>query len=141
MKKKAIFCRQLLHDKDEIIEYETGLSALNKIGLVSQIPKRICMASNLHQKRVPEGIQVEVRKPPAMVGGNNYQPLPRTAHKETKKYLTITAIKGTIISIDPATPMAVYDSYAQPGGAFHFEEVYKFSFPIYAGNGVCLSKR
>ena len=87
------------------------------------------MASNLHQKRVPEGIQVEVRKPPAMVGGNNYQPLPRTAHKETKKYLTITAIKGTIISIDPATPMAVYDSYAQPGGAFHFEEVYKFSFP------------
>lgn len=83
------------------------------------------------KKRVPEGIQVEVRKPPAMVDGNNYQPLPRTAHKETKKYLTITAIKGTIISIDPATPMAVYDSYAQPGGAFHFEEVYKFSFPIY----------
>ena len=65
--KDDLFCRQLLQDKDKIIGYETGLSALNRLGLVSQMPKKICIASNLHQKRVPEGIQVEVRKPPIAV--------------------------------------------------------------------------
>ncbi len=71
--KDDLFCRQLLQDKDKIIGYETGLSALNRLGLVSQMPKKICIASNLHQKRVPEGIQVEVRKPPIAVNSENYR--------------------------------------------------------------------
>ena len=71
--KDDLFCRQLLQDKDKIIGYETGLSALNRFGLVSQMPKKICIASNLHQKRVPEGIQVEVRKPPIAVNSDNYR--------------------------------------------------------------------
>lgn len=49
--KDDLFCRQLLQDKDKIIGYETGLSALNRLGLVSQMPKKICIASNLHQKK------------------------------------------------------------------------------------------
>ncbi len=68
-----LFCKQLLQDKDKIIGYETGLSALNRFGLVSQMPKKICIASNLYQKRVPEGIQVEVRKPPIAVNSDNYR--------------------------------------------------------------------
>ena len=71
--KDDLFCRQLLQDKDKIIGYETGLSALNRLGLVSQMPKKICIASNLNQKRVPEGIQVEVRKPPIAVNSENYR--------------------------------------------------------------------
>ena len=70
--KDDLFCRQLLQNKDNIIGYETGLSALNRLGLISQMPKKICIASNLHQKRVPEGIQVEVRKPPVTVNSENY---------------------------------------------------------------------
>ena len=70
--KDDLFCRQLLQNKDNIIGYETGLSALNRLGLISQMPKKICIASNLHQKRVPEGIQIEVRKPPVIVNSENY---------------------------------------------------------------------
>lgn len=71
--KAELFCRQLLQDKGEVIGYETGFSALNRMGLVSQMPKNRCIASNLHQKRVPEGIQVEIRKPPVTVNKENYQ--------------------------------------------------------------------
>ena len=38
--KKTLFCKQLLRKENEIIGYETGLSALNRIGLVSQMPKK-----------------------------------------------------------------------------------------------------
>ena len=71
--KDDLFCKQLLQDKDKIIGYETGLSALNRFGLFSQMHKKICIASNLLQKRVPEGIQVEVRKPPIAVNSENYR--------------------------------------------------------------------
>src|SRR5699024_378235 len=40
--KDDLFCRQLLQNKDNIIGYETGLSALNRLGLISQMPKKIC---------------------------------------------------------------------------------------------------
>ena len=49
------------------------MSALNRFGLVSQVPKNICIASNLYQKRVPEGIQVELRKPLIAVNSKNYR--------------------------------------------------------------------
>ncbi len=71
--KDDLFYKQLLQDEDKIIGYETGLSALNRFGLVSQVPKKICVASNLYQKRVPEGIQLELRKPPIAVNSKNYR--------------------------------------------------------------------
>ena len=36
--KETLFCKQLLRNENEVIGYETGLSALNRIGLVSQMP-------------------------------------------------------------------------------------------------------
>ena len=38
--KDDLFCRQLLQNKDNIIGYETGFSALNRLGLISQMPKK-----------------------------------------------------------------------------------------------------
>lgn len=72
LSKEALFCRQLLYDGDEVIGYETGLSALNRLGLTSQMPKKKCIATNLYTKRVPAGVQVEIRKPSANINRANY---------------------------------------------------------------------
>lgn len=71
--KETLFCKQLLRKENEIIGYETGLSALNRIGLVSQMPKRRCIATNLHTKRIPEGMQIEIRKPLIVVNSDNFR--------------------------------------------------------------------
>ena len=71
--KKYFFCKQLLRDENEVIGYETGLSALNRIGLVSQMPKKRCIATNLHTKRIPKGMQIEIRKPPIRVNADNFR--------------------------------------------------------------------
>lgn len=71
--KEILFCRQLIKDENHVIGYETGLSVLNQIGLVSQMPKKRYIATNRHIRRVPEGIQVEIRKPPIMVTAENYR--------------------------------------------------------------------
>lgn len=71
--KEDLFYRQLLYDGDEIIGYETGLSLLNRLGLVSQMPKRRCVATNRYGKRVPGGIQIEIRKPVRKVDHTNYR--------------------------------------------------------------------
>lgn len=71
--KETLFSKQLLKDENDIIGYETGLSALNKIGLVSQMPNRRYIATNLHTKHVPEGIQIEIRKPRTMINAANYR--------------------------------------------------------------------
>lgn len=46
---------------------------LNRLGLVSQIPKRKCIATNLYTKRAPAGIQVEIRRPSVNVSRSNYR--------------------------------------------------------------------
>ncbi len=71
--KEILFCRQLLYDEDDVIGYETGLSVLNHLGLVSQMPKKKCIATNLYTKRVPAGMQVEIRKPPVNINRTNYR--------------------------------------------------------------------
>lgn len=71
--KETLFCRQLLYDEDDVIGYETGLSALNRLGLASQMPRRKCIATNRYTKRVPAGVQVEIRKPSANVNRANYR--------------------------------------------------------------------
>ncbi len=71
--KEILFCRQLLYDEDDVIGYETGLSVLNHLGLVSQMPKKKCIATNLYTKRVPAGMQVEIRKPPVNITRTNYR--------------------------------------------------------------------
>lgn len=71
--KETLFCKQLLRNENEVIGYETGLSALNRIGLVSQMPKNRCIATNLHTKRVPKGMKIEIRKPPVFVNTENFR--------------------------------------------------------------------
>lgn len=71
--KELLFCRQLVRDETGVIGYETGLSALNKMGLVSQMPKHRCIATNLHTKKVPSDIQIEIHKPAALVTNANYR--------------------------------------------------------------------
>ena len=71
--KETLFCKQLLRNENEVIGYETGLSALNRIGLVSQMPQKRCIATNLHMKRIPKGMQIEIRKPPIRVNADNFR--------------------------------------------------------------------
>ncbi len=71
--KENLFYRQLLYDGDEVVGYETGLSFLNRLGLVSQMPKRRCVATNRYGRRVPGGIQIEVRKPAVRIDRSNYR--------------------------------------------------------------------
>ena len=71
--KETLFCKQLLRNENEVIGYETGLSALNRIGLVSQMPKKRCIATNLHMNRIPKGMQIEIRKPPIIVNADNFR--------------------------------------------------------------------
>ena len=37
------------------------------------MPKKKCIATNLHTKRVPTGIQVEIRRPPVDIDRFNYR--------------------------------------------------------------------
>lgn len=70
--RESLFCKQLLYDADDVIGYETGLSVLNRIGLVSQMPRRKYIATNLYMKRIPADVQIEVRKPAVKVDSTNY---------------------------------------------------------------------
>lgn len=52
--KETLFCKQLLRKENEIIGYETGLSALNRIGLVSQMPKGDALQPTCIQNEFPK---------------------------------------------------------------------------------------
>lgn len=71
--RKVLFCKRLLYEANRVIGYETGPSAMNRLGLVSQMPKRTYIATNLYKKKVPADILIEIRKPPAVVNETNYK--------------------------------------------------------------------
>jgi len=71
--KEILYCKQLLRDNTGIIGYETGLSILNKIGLVTQIPKRRYIATNLYTKKVPDEYQIEIKKPTIQIDEGNFR--------------------------------------------------------------------
>ncbi len=71
--RETLFYRQLLYHEDEVIGYETGLSLLNRLGLVSQMPARRCFATNRYGRRVPNGMRIEVRKPVVKIDHSNYR--------------------------------------------------------------------
>ncbi len=68
-----MFCGRLLRTENDIIGYETGLSALNRLGLVSQMPGRITIATNLYNRKIPLDIEIEVTRPPVTVTSANYR--------------------------------------------------------------------
>ena len=71
--KRDLFCGRLLRTENDIIGYETGLSALNRLALVSQMPGRITIATNLYNRKIPLDIEIEVTRPPVTVTSANYR--------------------------------------------------------------------
>jgi hypothetical protein len=70
---EVLYCKHLIHDDTGIIGYETGLSILNRIGLVTQMPKRRYIATNLYTKKVPTEFQIEIKKPTMKIDEKNYR--------------------------------------------------------------------
>ena len=112
--KEALFCRQLLYDEDDVIGYETGLSVLNRLGLVSQMPKRKCIATNRYTKRVPAGIQVEIKRPSVNVNRSNYRYLQILDVIRDLDHAPVDAakpeelLKGTVKTLELDTDILIY---------------------------------
>lgn len=71
--KDMIYGRWLVMDGDRVIGYETGLSLMNQIGLVSQMPRKKWIATNNYTLPVPKDIGIEVQKPRATVTTENFK--------------------------------------------------------------------
>lgn len=71
--KDMIYGRWLVLDGDRVIGYETGLSLMNQIGLVSQVPRKKWIATNNYTLPVPKDVEIEVQKPRAAVTNENYK--------------------------------------------------------------------
>lgn len=68
---EQLFCKLLTYDGDKVIGYEVGASALNRMGLTTQMPQRICIATNAYNRLQPEGVDIELRKPVTEVTTDN----------------------------------------------------------------------
>ena len=71
--KDMIYGRWLVLDGDRVIGYETGLSLMNQLGLVSQMPRKKWIATNNYTLPVPKAVEIEVQKPRTAVTNENYQ--------------------------------------------------------------------
>ena len=71
--KDMIYGRWLVLDGDRVIGYETGLSLMNQLGLVSQMPRKKWIATNNYTLPVPKDVEIEVQKPRATVTNENYK--------------------------------------------------------------------
>ncbi|KMO86761.1 hypothetical protein AB840_06545 [Megasphaera cerevisiae DSM 20462] len=70
----ALYCNRFLRDaNDHIIGYETGLSGLNRLGFVTQMPAKRCIATNAYDKRIPKHWNITLRKPPIPITTNNHR--------------------------------------------------------------------
>ena len=110
--KETLFCKQLLRKENEIIGYETGLSALNRIGLVSQMPKRRCIATNLHTNEFPKEMQIEIRKPPIVVNSGisiicNFGCNQRTGYGAIDTAKPIDVVRATVEEFTLKTEMLI----------------------------------
>ena len=112
--KENLFCRQLLYDADNVIGYETGLSVLNRLGLVSQMPKRRCIATNRYTKRIPAGMQVEIKRPSVNVNRFNYRYLQILDVIRDLDHALVDAakpeelLKGTVKTLELDTNVLIY---------------------------------
>lgn len=71
--KDMIYGRRLVLDGDCVIGYETGLSLMNQIGLVSQMPRKKSIATNNYLLPVPKDVAIEIQKPRTTVTSENYR--------------------------------------------------------------------
>ena len=71
--KDILYGRLLVLENDHVIGYETGLSLMNQIGLISQMPRRKVICSNRYNLTVPAGVDIDVRKPRESVTHDNFK--------------------------------------------------------------------
>ena len=101
--KDKIFGRWLVLDGNHVIGYETGLSLMNQLGLVSQMPNKRYIATNNYRFTLPKDVDIEIQKPRIPVTKDNF------------KYLQILdAINGLDQApVDAAEPEAIIREKAQ----------------------------
>ena len=71
--KDTIYGKWLVLDGDRVIGYETGLSLMNQIGLVSQMPRKKSIATNNYTLPIPKDVGIETQKPRATVNTDNFK--------------------------------------------------------------------
>ena len=71
---ELLYCNRFLRDNsNNVIGYETGLSVLNRLGFVTQMPAKRCIATNEYDKRIQNHWNITLSKPPVPVTTSNHQ--------------------------------------------------------------------
>ena len=71
--KDMIYSKRLVSDGEAVVGYETGLSLMNAIGLISQMPRKKYIASNKYGMKVPVDVAIDIQKPATTVTSENYK--------------------------------------------------------------------
>jgi hypothetical protein len=71
--KDDLATQMLMRGEGGVTGYETGASALNKLGLVTLLPRNREIATNNYRAKLPEGCHVAARKPVTKIGAKNWR--------------------------------------------------------------------
>ena len=71
--KDELATQMLMRVEGRVTGYETGASALNKLGLITLLPRNREIATNNYRARLPEGCHVAARKPMTEVDNENWR--------------------------------------------------------------------
>jgi hypothetical protein len=70
---EQIVGQRLLFKEGKVIGYITGAEELNKIGLVTLLPRNIEISTNNYRAKLPKGCCVKARKPVVKVNAKNWK--------------------------------------------------------------------
>ena len=70
---EQVAAQRLLFKAEEVIGYITGAEELNKLGLVTLMPRYIEIVSNGYRAKLPEGCCIKARKPVVKVNAKNWK--------------------------------------------------------------------
>ena len=71
--KDEFVTQMLMRVEGRVTGYETGASVLNKLGLVTLLPRKREIVTNNYRARLPKDCYVQVRKPATEVDDNNWR--------------------------------------------------------------------
>lgn len=63
----------LMYERKHVIGYETGASLLNRLGLMTLMPRKTEIATNSYTMKLPKGSLVVKRKPVVLVNNENWR--------------------------------------------------------------------
>jgi hypothetical protein len=91
----------LLLKDGKVIGYETGASVLNRLGLVTLLPKKIEIVSNNYRAKLPKNCFIKTRKPTTKVNNKNW------------KYLQFVDVVANLprFPIDAENPEELLENY------------------------------